>query len=81
MSEAKAGNKDNHRDCDPQWTEARFFPLFEMKKTKYCRWLSPWGHFTDYLSYTQQELNRLAINIHTNPQMESHYKHKYLTPG
>lgn len=38
------------------------------------------GHFTDCLSYTQQELNRLAINIHMNPQMESHCKHKYLTP-
>lgn len=24
MSETEAGNEDNHRDCDLQWTEARF---------------------------------------------------------
>lgn len=32
MSEAEAGNKDNHRDCDLQWTEARFLPICEVKK-------------------------------------------------
>lgn len=48
MSEAEADNKDNHRDCDPQWTEARFLSICEIKN------ISPWGHFIDYLSCIQQ---------------------------